>query len=247
MDQEINFIFFDGYYKDIWKKVIPSKASIIESNFLIEVCNLKEHAHVLDLMCGYGRHAIELAKQNIQITAIDIQKDYIKEIDFFAKTEALPINAINSNILTVEYGSQFDAALCMGNSFSVLNYETAIKILTKINSSLKTDGKLVIDTWMLAEIINKGYKKRDWSKIEDFYYLVENEYCFNPTRLESHHIMISKKETEIKESVDYILSINEYSKLLNTTGFKIENIFSTPNKSIFKFGDPRAYIVCKKT
>ena len=45
----INDTFFDGYYKDIWKAIIPEELTNRESDFLINYFNLKAGNRVLDL------------------------------------------------------------------------------------------------------------------------------------------------------------------------------------------------------
>ena len=90
----INDTFFDGYYKDIWKAIIPEELTNRESDFLINYFNLKAGNRVLDLMCGYGRHALALGRKGIAITAVDNLAAYISEIDLLAQKENLPIKAI---------------------------------------------------------------------------------------------------------------------------------------------------------
>ncbi len=56
--QNINTVFFDGLYKDVWRKIIPEGLTAAEVDFLMEMGRLEKESKVLDIMCGYGRHAI---------------------------------------------------------------------------------------------------------------------------------------------------------------------------------------------
>ncbi len=76
----INDTYFDGYYKDIWRSIIPEELTVKEVDFMQQYFNLDTGSKVLDLMCGYGRHAIALAKKGIPVTAVDILDEYIDEI-----------------------------------------------------------------------------------------------------------------------------------------------------------------------
>ena len=69
--------------------------------------NLKEGSKVLDLMCGYGRHAIALAKKGIAVTAVDNLDDYINEINKIAKEENLPVKAIKADILQYKIDEKY--------------------------------------------------------------------------------------------------------------------------------------------
>ncbi|HKB43030.1 MAG TPA: hypothetical protein VKC90_01525, partial [Chitinophagaceae bacterium] len=61
----INDTYFDGYYKEIWRAMIPDELTRKEIEFIVPYFNLQPGSKVLDLMCGYGRHAIALAKKDI--------------------------------------------------------------------------------------------------------------------------------------------------------------------------------------
>ena len=74
--ENINNSYFDGYYKNIWRQIFPEKITQAETDFIIEEGGLQNGSYVLDLMSGYGRLAIELARKDIKVTAVDNLKDY---------------------------------------------------------------------------------------------------------------------------------------------------------------------------
>lgn len=83
----INDNFFDGYYKDIWRTLIPEELTVKEVDFMIPFFNLGSGSKVLDLMCGYGRHALGLARKGITVTAVDNLSAYINEVKAIAEKE----------------------------------------------------------------------------------------------------------------------------------------------------------------
>jgi 2-polyprenyl-3-methyl-5-hydroxy-6-metoxy-1,4-benzoquinol methylase len=78
-------------------------------------------------MCGYGRHAIALAKKGISVTAVDNLGDYIKEIKQVAEKENLPIRPVKSAVMDYKTDEMFDLVLCMGNSLNFLMQITPYK------------------------------------------------------------------------------------------------------------------------
>src|SRR6185369_4645819 len=113
-----------------------------------EIAFLKNGGKVLDIMCGYGRHSIELARRGVEVTAIDNLRDYIDEIKAKAKEQNLPICALQEDILNAKLGEVYDAVICMGNSFAFFDRNDAITILKNISSHLKPGGILIINSWM---------------------------------------------------------------------------------------------------
>ncbi|HKC37532.1 MAG TPA: class I SAM-dependent methyltransferase, partial [Chitinophagaceae bacterium] len=127
--ENVNNSFFDGYYKDIWRHIFPEKTTQAEVDFIIEETKLKSPAHVLDIMCGYGRHSLELARRGIHVSAIDNLPDYINEIKGKASKENLAIDCYCSNVLEMDIDRQFDAVICMGNSLQFFNEEDTLLLL----------------------------------------------------------------------------------------------------------------------
>lgn len=244
--ENINNSFFDGYYKDIWRSIIPSELTIKESEFIVDYFNLTPDKKVLDLMCGYGRHAITLAGKGIKVTAVDNLEDYIIEIKDVATKDQLSINAVKTDVLQFTTQEKFDLVICMGNSFNFFSPEEAEKLLLNIYSQLNSNGQLLIHTWSIAEIAIPQFKDKSWTEINGLKYLTSSKYLFFPTRIETETIIIGSQGTETKIAVDYIFSISELNDLLKKCGFNTKEIYSIPGKKAFKLGDSRAYITANK-
>ena len=246
-NENINSDFFKGIYKDVWRKEIPPGLTGAEADFIEEIAHLKKQDNVLDIMCGYGRHSIELAKRGYNITAIDNSEEYIAEIGTTAKKENLSIDAIQEDISKAKFSGPYDAVICMGNSFAFFNAEAAFSILKNMSEGLKTGGIFIINTWTIAEIAIKSFQDRTWHYIGDYKFLTESKYLFHPTRIESDYtILASSGKTETLKGIDYIFSFSEIEAMLNNAEFKMAEVYSTPRKRKYHFGDTRAYIVAIK-
>lgn len=238
----INDGFFSGIYKDVWRKLIPDGLTEAECDLIMEEAALKKDSRVLDMMCGYGRHALELARRDVSVTCIDNLADYISEIN--SKKGALPVEAVCANATSMQLTGKYKAVICMGNSFNFFDREEAKGIVAKISAHLEEDGVFIINSWTLAEIAIKYFKEKDWFYIGEWKYLVDNKYVLDPARIETDHMIVSPDgNTETIQGVDHIFTIPELNGLLRESGLEIRAIYSTPRKRVFRFGDTRAYIV----
>jgi 2-polyprenyl-3-methyl-5-hydroxy-6-metoxy-1,4-benzoquinol methylase len=245
--QNVNSIFFDGQYKELWRLFIPDELTKRELDFILQYFNLQPGDKVLDIMCGYGRHAIGLARKGVHVTAVDNLRDYIEDIQKTAGLENLPLNYIQSDILKYNSPEKFDLAICMGNSLNFFNETDSVQLLSSVASSLNEGGHFLINTWSLAETAIKNFTDKSWQYSGDSRMLTDSEYLFNPTRIESEITIISKDGTEeIKKAIDYIFSYSEMQKMLDTSGFILKEAFSIPGKKKFTVGEPRAYIIAQK-
>ena len=245
--ENINNTYFEGYYKNIWKNIVPEELTIREADFIRNYFKVQPGYRVLDLMCGYGRHAIALAKSGMHVTAVDNLKDYIEEVRAIAAKENLRIDAVQSDVAEFEAGGSYDLALCMGNSLCFFDKEDTVKILTMVGRHLKPEGYFLINSWMLAEIAFKDFRERSWSKVGDLKFITESKYFTKPSRIETDHLILAADgKTESKKAIDYIYSINEMEEILKTAGVDLVEIYSIPGKKKFTLGDPRAYIIGQK-
>lgn len=243
----INDTYFDGYYKDLWRIIIPEELTVKEVDFILPFFNLQPGNKILDLMCGYGRHAIALAKKGMTVTAVDNLHDYINEIRQVADKESLDLIAILADVATYEPTDKFDLTICMGNSLNFYNAADTLQLLNTISSHLIKGGHLLINTWSIAEIAIKNFKDKSWSYIGDKKFIVESKFLFHPARIESESIIISPDgKTETKTGIDYIFSINEMEDILQKAGLTLKEVYSIPGRKKFTVGEPRAYLVAEK-
>jgi len=243
----VNSLFFDGHYKNVWRSFIPDELTRRELDFIIQYFNLSPGNKVLDIMCGYGRHAIGLSRRGFDVTAVDNLSDYINDIQKTATEENLLVNHIQSDILAYTPSEKYDLAICMGNSINFFDEKDSVRLMTTISNSLNNGAHFLINTWSLAEIVIKNFESKSWSYDGECKMLTDSEYLFNPTRIETEYIMIDKNgQEEVKKAVDYIFSYAEMQRMLETAGFNVKEVFSIPGKKKFTLGEPRAYIVAEK-
>ena len=240
----INNTFFEGSYKDVWRKLIPQGLTEAEADLIEEVCDLQEGSRVLDIMCGYGRHALELGKRGYAVTAVDNLEGYITEINNLALDAGLPVEGVTADVATLKLEGSYDAIICMGNSFSFFKEEEALSILQKLSAHLNTGGRLLINSWMIGEIAIRHFKEKDWYEVGPYKCIIDNRYRFQPSRIESEQHIINPDGTiEVTKGVDYIFTLSELDILLSKASFSLQQVFSTPRKKPFQLGDSRAYII----
>jgi SAM-dependent methyltransferase len=245
--ENINNSFFDGVYKKIWRQLIPDGLTKAENEWILQETNLQPGNKMIDLMCGYGRHTLPLARKGIHVTAIDNLKEYVEEIKSTAQKENLPVECLQEDVLKLELDGEYQGAICMGNSICFFDAGDVLKIFLEVSKHVKTGGKFIICSWRLNEIIANGFKEKTWSYVGDIKFLADSRFLLSPSRIEMQNIFIDPNgKTEEKRAIDYIYSLNETEQMLNLAGFIMKEAWSIPGKKKFNLGEPRAYIVAEK-
>ncbi|NMO95264.1 class I SAM-dependent methyltransferase [Paenibacillus lemnae] len=125
-----------------------------EVHNMVAWLKLEEHAKVLDLCCGMGRHSLVLAEAGNQVTGVDLSDELLAEAK--SEDEQGQVRWLQSDMrrIPVQDG-EFDAVLNLFTSFGYFtNDKEHIKVLEEIRRVLKPNGKFIID------FLNPAYVKR---------------------------------------------------------------------------------------
>lgn len=243
----INDTYFDSHYKEIWRSIIPKVLTAKEIDFMISYFNLQSGSNVLDLMCGYGRHVLALGRKGIHVTAIDNLPAYIEEISQATDAESLPVSAVQMPVLDYTPDKKFDLAICMGNSLNFFGADAVKKIFSMVSSCLKPGGHFMVNSWSIAEIVYTNFKESTEGVLGGEQFTTNMKLLFQPARVEAITTFTAPGgQTETKEGIDYIYSLNEFDAFSSAAGLKLKKVYSIPGKKDFSLGEPRAYIIAEK-
>jgi SAM-dependent methyltransferase len=108
-----------------------------------------EQTSLLDLACGTGRHACELALMGFEVEGSDISPDMVAVARESASRRPLQISFHNESFQSCDrIGRTYDSVIAM---FSAINYLTTYQDLTRslknIRSLLKEGGVFCFDFW----------------------------------------------------------------------------------------------------
>ena len=163
-DKEWNRL--NGQYSDIEKTIVHRTIDKY----------IKKNADILDLGCGPGRHAIELAKKGHRVFLVDIVQENLD----FAINE-FRRNGIEDKLIGVECASanefsaehKFDAILAFGPFYHIVEDDDIIATLDNIKSMVKDTGYIFIIFIQMMSIF-KDFLKRGW--IDEMRKLIDDNY-----------------------------------------------------------------------
>lgn len=124
-------------------------------DFLSRQLPLPRYARILDLCCGYGRHALRLARRGYHVTGLDRDEAAISEARRQAEGAGQEIRYIVGDMRQLEeIAGEFDAVINMWQSFSYFDEETNKDLLRQVASKLTPGGRFIIDMY------NRAYFER---------------------------------------------------------------------------------------
>lgn len=131
---------------------------------IIRLLELPPGARVLDLGCGYGRHAIEFAKRGFHVVGVDRTEQYLHDAREKAAAAGLDIDFVQQDMRTFCRPEGFDGAV---NLFSTFGYfadpADDHRVAENLCRSLKPGGRLAMQM-MGKEVLARDFKTTDWRK-----------------------------------------------------------------------------------
>ncbi len=119
-----------------------------ETDFIENEINHDKSRNILDIGCGTGRHAIELAKRGYNVTGVDLSESQLERARQKAGMANVKVDFRLADARNLDFKEQFDLVimLCEG-AFSLMETdEMNFEILKNATNALKTGGKLIFTT-----------------------------------------------------------------------------------------------------
>ncbi len=134
-----------------------------EVDFLVEALQLGGGERVLDLACGFGRHALELARRGYSVVGVDITAAYIADARAAAAREGLVVEFLQGDVLAVPFVDAFDVVLNMADG--AIGYfptdEQNLDLFDVIGRALRIGGKHAMGVCSAAHAA-RHFPKRHW-------------------------------------------------------------------------------------
>lgn len=170
------------WYKSVWTLDIKNMSWVeqtaTEVEFISKTCGLKGGERILDLACGFGRHALEFAKRGFDVVGIDITEDYIRDARKTAQEMNLNnVTFICSDIRDVSFENEFDLVLNIADGAIgyLENEEENLKIFDVISKALRKDGQHMCDL-VSGDYADMHFPMKTWSAGQSAISLSEFEW-----------------------------------------------------------------------
>ncbi|MHB9155443.1 MAG: class I SAM-dependent methyltransferase, partial [Endomicrobiales bacterium] len=135
-------------YAETYDKEEFTRGTAGEADFFEQEINFDRAREILDIGCGTGRHAIELAKRGYYVTGIDLSDSQLKKAWEKAVAEKAQVKFLRLDACELPFHRQFDLAimLCEGGFPLMETDELNFRILEGAARALKSPGKLILTT-----------------------------------------------------------------------------------------------------
>lgn len=146
MKQWYEELFTD--YADTYDKEVYTQGTVGEVGFIEAEIGGDKSVNILDIGCGTGRHAVELAKRGYRVVGIDLSESQLARARDKARWAGVEVTFMKKDARQLEFSDRFDLAimLCEGAFPLMETDEMNFRILENAGRALKPGGKFIFTT-----------------------------------------------------------------------------------------------------
>jgi SAM-dependent methyltransferase len=234
-------LFGDDFIRTLDKsdrKVIKREADFIEDSLGVE-----KGAVVLDLACGAGGHAVELASRGYSVVGYDLSLAMLARAADEAQERGQRMNFLHGDMREMAFEETFDGVYCWSTSFGYFDEEKNLNVLQRTHRALRQGGLLLLDI-MNRDFVAPRQPSLVWFEGDGCVCIDEMHLDFFTSRLRVKRTAMfdDGRSREIDYSIR-LYALHEVGKLLHESGFKVVEVSGHPaHRGVF-FGAESARII----
>ena len=243
--------WWEDFFNDDYLRTVrphPLKYVRRQCDFIEAQLGLERGATILDVGCGLGLHAVELASRGYLVVGLDLSLPMLSRAADEAQDRGLKINFLHGDMREMTFDGAFDAVLCWGTTFGYFDEETNRKVIERLYRALKPMGLLLVDA------VNRDHVVRTqpnlvWFEGDGCVCMEETQFNYITSRLEVKRTVILDDGRQ-RENVYSIrlYALNEIGQLLHHQGFRVAQVSGQEAHAGVFFGadSPRMIIMAER-
>jgi len=219
-----------------------------EVSFIEDSLGVAPGGTLLDLGCGTGHHAVELARRGYAVVGYDLSLHQLSLAAEVAQERNQKLNLMQGDLREMAFIDVFDGIVCWNSTFGYFEEEKNVEVVRRIFQALKPGGTFLID------VLNRDFATVDqpssaWFDGDSCVCMDEMSVDFITSRLRVKRSLIldDGRTRECQYSIR-LYSLHELGKLLHDVGFRVAEASghpATPGVFLGQYS-PRIIIVAQR-
>jgi SAM-dependent methyltransferase len=219
--------WFEEVFDEDYLRTLPfmrADQTLREVEFIADALRVGPGAEILDVACGYGRHAFELVQRGYNVTGLDLSLPLLLRAAEESKRRSLFVKFVQGDMREMEFEKQFDGAYSMLTSFGYFDEDTNLRVAERIGRALKPGARFLLD------IVNRDYVVSDlpvrvWWEGTGCVVLEEVDFNFHTSRIVTHRSIVFEDGRQLEQEISVrAYSLHEIGRLLRQAGFRVIDV-----------------------
>jgi ubiquinone/menaquinone biosynthesis C-methylase UbiE len=241
----------DAFFGDFYLRVYGSRQAGAEAReqalAAARLSGCPAGGALLDVACGFGRHAVPLAAEGFRVTGVDRSATLLDEARRRAGDGDGGPALVGADYRELPFAdASFDAAINLYTSIGFLGDEEDTKVLAEIARVLRPGGKLVVET-MHRDLMIRIFQERGWRLLGAGRLLLEQR-AFDPVTgvvQETQTLVDSDGTREAQAFSTRVYTATELMAMLHAAGFEKATAYGGLDGAPFE-PDTRLVLVARR-
>ena len=243
------------WYRKVWTLDIQDtswvESTTREVDFIVSALGLRGGERILDLACGFGRHALDLAARGYSVTGVDITSDYVAEARRRATEADLAAKFIHADIRDIAFRDEFDVVLNLADGAIGYLEDDAenLKVFDRAAAALKPGGQHLMGVCNGAHA-KKHFPNRHWDvgsrsiSLADFQWDAEtSRMLYTAHTLPFGEVLVEPKKDTSPASIR-LYTLKELRDILGDRGLVVKQALGDYDTGVPAAEDAFTLVVC---
>jgi len=219
-------LFSEDFVRANWK--VSDEQIKREVTFVEESLGVAPGGVVLDLGCGSGQHAVELASRGYGVVGYDLSLYQLALAADIAQERSQKINFLQGDMREMAFEEMFDGIFCWNTTFGYFEEDKNFSVAERAFRALRPGGMLLVDVinrdFVAAHTPSSVWFEGDSCVCMDDAVI---DYFTSRLRVKRSIILDDGRTRECTYSVR-LYSFHELGKLLHEVGFRVTEVSGHP-------------------
>ncbi len=220
-----------------------------QCDFVVSALELKSGARVLDLCCGQGRHAVELARRGFQVAGLDLSEYLLGLARERAEQAGAEVEFVGCDMREIPWENEFDAVVNLFTSFGYLESdEEDEQVLHAVRTALRPGGRLLIDHHNREQTTSWfGQGRQLWDEHEGHILLENHDWDVAHSRVTMTRTIVASDGA--RRETGFVLRIYSHSEMLamfKRAGLEWVRTYGGYDGSQYAWDSRRMIIIARK-
>jgi SAM-dependent methyltransferase len=233
-----DYIYFYG-------EVLTEERTDEQVQQLVGLLDLDAPVDILDLACGYGRHANRLAALGHRVTGVDLTAGFLEIARKDAQARSVQVRYQQGDMRRLDYQEAFDVVLLLFTAFGYFSDEQNFQVLQTVANALRPGGRFVFDV-PNRDVILKGFSSYHVMEKNDDLMIDRQQFESLTGRMYNRRIVIRNGVRKDKPFFIRVYNPSEITSLLERAGMQVDKLLGDYDGQQVSAESRRMVIVARK-
>ena len=219
-----------------------------EATFIEDSLGVAQGGVLLDLGCGPGYHAVELAERGYAVVGYDLSLHQLALAADVAQERNQKLNLMQGDMREMAFDAVFDGIYCWNTTFGYFEEEKNVAVAERIFNALKPGGTFLVDV-INRDFVTMQQPSSVWFEGDSAVCMDDMTVDFIASRLRvKRSVMLDDGRTRECPYSIRLYSLHELGKLLHDVGFRVAEASGDPSTPGVFMGQnaPRIIILAQR-